>query len=83
MSKIEDSELSISYSRDLEVTQENFPKFKAAINRREQNTIKRCHEIGYDTFQTAHYMKVTEECVKSFWPKRKRRTPEEMAAAEG
>ena len=34
-----------------------------------------------DMFQTAHYMKITEECVKGFWPKRKRRTPEEMKAS--
>ncbi len=78
---IEDKDLGIGYSRELEVTQDNFPKFKAAINRSEQNVIKKCHEVGYDTFQTAHYMKVTEEVIKSFWPKRPRRTKEEMREA--
>jgi hypothetical protein len=84
---IEDIELGIRYGRDVPVDNENYPKYKAAINRNEQNTIKRCCEIEYDTFQTAHYMKITESCVKAFWPKeeekvkRTRRTKEQMAEA--
>ncbi len=80
MSKIEDKDLGIHYSRGVEVTHENYPRYKDGLNRSEQNTVKRCQSIGYDKFQTAHYMKVTARAVDMWWAKRKRRTPEEMAA---
>ncbi len=79
--KIEDVHLGIGYSRDMEITQANFPKYKDGLNRPGQNQVKKCHEIGYDKFQTAHYMKFTMRAVDTWWPKRKRRTPEEMAEA--
>lgn len=80
--QIEDVDLGIGYSRNMEITQKNFPRYKDGLNRPEQNRVRKCHEIGYDKFQTAHYMKITTRAVNHWWPKRKRRTPEEIEADE-
>jgi hypothetical protein len=75
-----DEEVECGYPRSTEVTQKNFPQYKTGANRRDQNAIKQCKEADYDSFQTAHALGLEEKCVKAFWPKRTRRTPEQMAA---
>ena len=83
---ITDKDLGIPYPRETEITVSNYTKYKISLNRSDVNKVLKCHEIGYDAWQTAHYMKVTAEAVAHFWPKeeekqkRTRRTKEEMLA---
>lgn len=67
-------------SLGLPITEENFPNYKGGGNRNDINKIKRMFADGMKYEAICHELMIVETCVKSFAPKRKRRTPEEMEA---
>ena len=71
-----DSEAGTTRSRDMAVTQENFPVYKSGANYSDIKKIKEYAELGYDSFQIAHFIAIVESCVASHMkPPRKKPGP--------
>jgi len=58
-----DTEANVSRPRNVEVTQDNYPKYKAGANYSDINKIKEYDKMGYDHFQIAHFTGLVEACV--------------------
>lgn len=78
--KVSDKDLDIPYSREIDVSVENYPTYSNGINRPKINRLKRLEAEGYDQFQVAHSLQVVQSVIKSFWPK-KMGKPRNNAAA--
>ena len=77
-----DKEVGITRSRDMEITQDNFPKYKAGANYSEINKIKSYAKQGYDAFQIAHFLRIVLSCVESHLkPPRQKPGPKPKEAA--
>ena len=68
-------------ARGLPITPVNFPHYKNGANRHDVLSINQMVSEGSKSEEIAHTLHILENVVKSFLPKRKRRTPEEMAEA--
>jgi len=60
-----DAEAGITRTRDMEVIQDNYPKYKTGANYSDLNKIKRYAKEGYDAFQIAHFVGIVLSCVES------------------
>ena len=60
-----DKEVGITRSRDMEITQDNFPKYKAGANYSDVNKMKAHAKQGYDNFQISHFLGIVIACVDS------------------
>ena len=68
-------------ARGLPVTPVNFPNYKNGANRHDVIKIAELSAGGMKLSEIAHELHILEAGVKVYLPKRKRRTPEEMAKA--
>ena len=60
-----DAEAGITRTRNMEVIQDNYPKYKTGANYSDLNKIKRYAKEGYDAFQIAHLLGIVLTCVES------------------
>jgi len=68
-------------ARGLPITFVNFPNYKTGANRHDVIKISKLSADGMKLSEIAHELHILEAGVKVYLPKRKRRTPEEMAEA--
>ena len=67
-------------ARGLPITPANFPTYKNGANRHDVLSINQMASDGLKSVEIAHTLHILEDVIKSFLPKRKRRSPEEMEA---
>ena len=51
--------------KGMEVTLDNFPRYKAGANYSQESKIKKYTEAGYSSNQIAHMLGIVESCVKN------------------
>lgn len=60
-----DAEAGIERTREMEVTNENYPRYKAGANYSDVNKMKGYAKQGYDEWQIAHFLGIVLSCVES------------------